>query len=179
MSRQFIMEAAMLAIYGELLQPSNHVEYIIPYTSIMELYELQNSSELIMRNNEDDQHVKHQMKELTAYLEQPLNQKKINRALIIPWAKSAAIPLGELTTITIVNAYDNEAYGDSFDPVETELLLASQREHLPLLTDQFELIERIIEGGIQVQVYDIEDFQFAMEENVFTQTQSKTPFLTE
>ncbi|MNP55485.1 hypothetical protein D3C76_1501390 [compost metagenome] len=59
---------------------------------------------------------------------------------------------------------DTAAYGEMFDPIETELLLSSQREKVPILTDQFELIQRIIEGGVPVQVYDIDDFDFALEE---------------
>lgn len=62
---------------------------------------------------------------------------------------------------------DTAVYGETFDPIETELLLSSQREKVPILTDQFELIQRIIEGGVPVQVYDIDDFDFAMEEETF------------
>ncbi|OAB35732.1 ADP-heptose synthase [Paenibacillus macquariensis subsp. defensor] len=168
MSRQFIIEAAMVAFYGELLQPSESVEYIIPYTSILELYELQSTSDIIMSNLDQDQHVKQQMKQLTTYLEEPLNRKKIERALQIPWAKSTSIPLGDSIIVTVVNAVDTEAYGEDFDPIETELLLIAQRLQIPLLTDQFEFIQRIIEGGLPVQVFDIEDFQFAIEDNFFT-----------
>ncbi len=158
----------MVAFYGELLQPSEPVEYLVPYTSILELYELQSTPDIIMSNLDHDQHVKQQMKQLTTYLEEPLNRKKIERALQIPWAKSTSIPLGDATLITIVNGVDTEVYGEDFDPIETELLLIAQRLQIPLLTDQFEFIQRIIEGGVPVQVFDIEDFQFAMEENVFT-----------
>lgn len=62
---------------------------------------------------------------------------------------------------------DTAVYGETFDPIETELLLSSQREKVPILTDQFELIQRIIEGGVPVQVYDIDDFDFAMDEETF------------
>lgn len=168
MPRQFIIEAVMVAFYGELLQPTGPVEYIVPYTSILELYELQSTPEIIMSNLDQDQHVKQQMKYLTTYLEEPLNRKKIERSLHIPWAKSASIPLGDSIVITIVNAVDTEVYGEDFDPIETELLLIAQRLEIPLLTDQFDFIQRIIEGGLPVQVFEIEDFQFAMEENVFT-----------
>lgn len=40
MPRQFVTEAVMMAIYGQLLAPRSPVEYIVPYTTIMELYEL-------------------------------------------------------------------------------------------------------------------------------------------
>ncbi|MGV2644703.1 ADP-heptose synthase, partial [Clostridium perfringens] len=39
MTRIFVTEAVMLAIYGQLLVPPKPVEYIIPYTTILELYE--------------------------------------------------------------------------------------------------------------------------------------------
>lgn len=63
---------------------------------------------------------------------------------------------------------DTAQYGEFFDPIETELLLTAQRFQQPLLTDQVEWIGRIIEAGVPVQVYDIEDFEFALENNDFT-----------
>lgn len=167
MSRQFVTEAVMMAIYGQLLSPQSPVEYIVPYTTIMELYELRDSDEPLMNRADDDEHVKRKIRELIAYFEEPLNSKKINRALAVPWAKSSGILLGAHAQITIINSIDTATYGEMFDPIETELLLASQREKAPILTDQFELIQRIIEGGVPVQVYDIDDFDFAMEEETF------------
>ncbi|OKP88966.1 ADP-heptose synthase [Paenibacillus sp. P32E] len=167
MSRQFVTEAVMMAIYGQLLIPRSPVEYIVPYTTVMELYELRDSNEPLMSHAEDDQHVKLKIRELIAYFEEPLNSKKINRCLNIPWAKSSGILLGSHAQITIINSVDNATYGEAFDPIETELLLTSQREKVPILTDQFELIQRIIEGGVPVQVFDIDDFDFAMEEETF------------
>jgi len=164
MSRQFVTEAVMLAIYGQLLIPGSPVEYIVPYTTVLELYELRDSDEPLMNYQEDDKHVKGKIIELINYFEEPLNQKKINRCLSMPWAKSSAILLGGQAQIVIINSMDTALYGELFDPIETELLLASQKEKLPILTDQFELIQRIIEGGIPVQVYDIDDFDYAMEE---------------
>ncbi|UQZ37207.1 ADP-heptose synthase [Paenibacillus sp. PK3_47] len=168
MSRQFVTEAVMMAIYGQLLLPQSPVEYIVPYTSVMELYELRDSDEPLMNRPDDDKHVKSKIRELIDYFEEPLNSKKINRCLAVPWAKSSGILLGGgQARITIINSVDTAAYGEMFDPIETELLLSSQREKVPVLTDQFELIQRIIEGGIPVQVYDIDDFDFAMEEEPF------------
>ncbi|CAM4494518.1 MULTISPECIES: ADP-heptose synthase [Paenibacillus] len=171
MSRQFVTEAVMMAIYGQLLVPQSPVEYIVPYTTVMELYELRDSDEPLMNRADDDQHVKSKIRELIAYFEEPLNSKKINRCLSVPWAKSSGILLGERAQVTIINSVDNAAYGEAFDPIETELLLTSVREKVPVLTDQFELIQRIIEGGIPVQVYDIDDFEFAMEEETFRSSQ--------
>lgn len=167
MSRQFVTEAVMIAIYGQLLVSSSPVEYIVPYTTVIELYELRDSDDPLMNRPEDDKHVKRKIAELIDYFEEPLNAKKINRCLAIPWAKSSGILLGDQTMITIINSIDTAVYGETFDPIETELLLSSQREKAPILTDQFELIQRIIEGGIPVQVYDIDDFDFAMEEESF------------
>lgn len=167
MSRQFVTEAVMIAIYGQLLVSSSPVEYIVPYTTVIELYELRDSDDPLMNRPEDDKHVKRKIAELIDYFEEPLNSKKINRCLAIPWAKSSGILLGDQTMITIINSIDTAVYGETFDPIETELLLSSQREKAPILTDQFELIQRIIEGGIPVQVYDIDDFDFAMEEESF------------
>lgn len=167
MSRQFVTEAVMMAIYGQLLVPQRPVEYIVPYTTVLELYELREQDEPLMNRPDDDKHVKAKISELIAYFEEPLNKKKINRCLQIPWSKSPAILLGGMAQITVINSVDTAPYGELFDPIESELLLASQRENAPILTDQFELIQRIIEGGVPVQVYDIDDFDYAMEEESF------------
>ncbi|CAM3361704.1 MULTISPECIES: hypothetical protein [Paenibacillus] len=163
MTRVFVTEAVMLAIYGQLLVPPRPVEYIIPYTTILELYELLTSEEQLMNNTADDQHVKMKIRELISYFEEPLNKKKIDRALQVPWAKSPMIPVGESTTVTVMNTLDTATYGEAFDPIETELLLASQKAEAPILTDQFELIQRIVDSAVPVQVYDIDDFDFALE----------------
>ncbi|GIP21532.1 ADP-heptose synthase [Paenibacillus sp. J22TS3] len=166
MSRRFVIEAVMLAIYGELTAPSAAVEYIVPYPTIMELYEFQSSPEPLMGDPSDDQYVKNKIAELTAYLEEPLNRKKLERALSIPWSKSPSVLLGPSVTLTIVHALDNEQYGEFLDPIETVIVLTAQREGIPVLTDQPEMISRIIEAEIPVQVYDIQDFHFALEEPV-------------
>ncbi|EHB67248.1 MULTISPECIES: hypothetical protein [Paenibacillus] len=163
MTRIFVTEAVMLAIYGQLLVPPTPVEYIVPYTTILELYELHASEEQLMNNTADDQHVKMKIRELISYFEEPLNKKKIDRALQVPWAKSPMIPVGESTTVTVMNTLDTATYGEAFDPIETELLLASQKAEAPILTDQYELIQRIVESALPVQVYDIDDFDFALE----------------
>lgn len=163
MTRIFVTEAVMLAIYGQLLVPPKPVEYIIPYTTILELYELHTTEEHLMNSSADDQHVKIKIGELISYFEEPLNKKKIERALQVPWSKSPTIPVSETTRVSVMNTMDTAPYGESFDPVETELLLASQRAAAPILTDQYELIQRIVESALPVQVYDIDDFDFALE----------------
>lgn len=163
MTRIFVTEAVMLAIYGQLLVPPKPVEYIIPYTTILELYELHTTEEHLMNSSADDQHVKIKIGELISYFEEPLNKKKIERALQVPWSKSPTIPVSETTRVSVMNTMDTAPYGESFDPVETELLLASQKAEAPILTDQYELIQRIVESALPVQVYDIDDFDFALE----------------
>ncbi|WP_054958393.1 hypothetical protein [Paenibacillus dakarensis] len=165
MSTTLVTEVVMLAIYGQLLVPPRPVEYIIPYKTIMELYELKSSEEPLMHSTSDEHHVRNKIHELIHYFEQPLNKKKIDRALQVPWAKSSSIPLTETSYVTILNAVDTAPYGELFDPVETELLLSAQRINAPILTDQYELIQRIIDASIPVQVYDIDDFDFAVEES--------------
>ncbi|MDN8589575.1 ADP-heptose synthase [Chryseobacterium mucoviscidosis] len=164
MSRQFVTEAVMVAIYGQLLAPQAPVEYIVPYTTILELYEFQTSPDPLMDNPADDQHVKSKINEIISYFEEPLNKKKIERALAVPWAKSPSILFGDQVSIAIINAIDTAQYGEYFDPIETELLLTSQRLDTPILTDQVELIARIIESASPVQVFDIDDFDFAMDD---------------
>ncbi len=115
MTRIFVTEAVMLAIYGQLLVPPTPVEYIVPYTTILELYELHASEEQLMNNTADDQHVKMKIRELISYFEEPLNKKKIDRALQVPWAKSPMIPVGESTTVTVMNTLDTATYGEAFD----------------------------------------------------------------
>ncbi|MGW8820690.1 ADP-heptose synthase [Paenibacillus lautus] len=163
MTRIFVTEAVMLAIYGQLLVPPKPVEYIIPYTTILELYELRTTEEHLMNSSADDQHVKIKIGELISYFEEPLNKKKIERALQVPWSKSPTIPVSETTRVSVMNTMDTAPYGESFDPIETELLLASQKAEAPILTDQYELIQRIVESALPVQVYDIDDFDFALE----------------
>jgi len=166
MNRRFIIEAVLMAIYGQLLMPGRQVEYIIPYTTILELYDMKESTEPVMPDPEDDAHVKGKISELIAFFEDPFNKKKLEKALMAPWKKSAPLLVNEHTTFTVVYAVENAQYGETFDPVETELILTSMRESAPLLTDQFEFIEKLIDAEVPVQAYDIEDFEFAVDEDV-------------
>ncbi|WP_172252945.1 ADP-heptose synthase [Saccharibacillus deserti] len=163
MSQRFVIEAVMVAIYGQLLSVNRPVEYIVPYTTILELYEFEEGSEPLMNEPGDDKHVKEKVKELVAYFEEPLNKKKIQKALSVPWAKSAPILLGDQIKLSIINAVDNAHYGEVFDPIETEVLLSALKEEAPVLTDQLEMIQRIISAAVPVQVFDIDDFEFALE----------------
>lgn len=164
MPKSFVIEAVMIAVYGELLVPGHPVEYLVPYTTIRELYELKDSKEPIMPDAGDEAHVRTKIAELIKLLEEPLNRKKMERALNVPWAKSPPMPLNDMVALTMVNSYDNEEFGEAFDPIETEMILTSMRERTPILTDQPDFIEKVIEAALQVQVYDLDDFEFAVEE---------------
>lgn len=166
MNRRFAIEAVMVAIYGQLLKPGRQVEYIIPYTTILELYEMKDSDEPVMPDPEEDRHVKEKIGELIEFFEIPLNRKKIERALQQPWRSSPPLIVNEEVTFTVVYAIENAQYGEIFDPVETELILTAQREQVPIITDQYEFLDRIVEGAVPVQAYDIEDFEFAVEEGL-------------
>jgi len=96
-----------------------------------------------------------------------LNKKKIERSLAVPWRISPPLPISDYVTFTVINAHDTAPYGELFDPVETELILTASRESIPLLTDQFDMQDKLIEAQIPIQVYDVEDFEFAVEEGAF------------
>jgi hypothetical protein len=167
MNPRFVIEAVMMAIYGQLLMPSRAIEYVIPYSTIMELYDMRDSSEPIMPDPEDEVHVREKVGELIAFFENPLNKKKIERALTVPWKISPPLPISDTLTFTVINAHDNAQYGEWFDPIETELILSASRENIPLITDQFDMQDKLIEAEIPIQVYDVEDFEFAVEDGVF------------
>ena len=163
MRRRFVIEAVMTAIYGQLLVPGRPVEYIIPYSTILELYDMRDSDEPVMPDPEDDAHVKQKIGELIAFLEESFNKKKIERALVAPWRSSPPLLINENVTFTVIYAVENAQYGEIFDPIETELILTSQREQSPLLTDQLEFVDKLIEEEVPVQVFDVEDFEYALE----------------
>jgi len=167
MTPRFVIEAVMVAIYGQLLSPSREVEYVIPYSTIMELYDMRDSSEPIMPDPEDEAHVREKLGELIAFFENPLNKKKIERALIVPWKLSPPLLINEHVSFTVMNSHDTAAYGEWFDPIETELILSASRENIPLITDQFDMQDKLIEAEIPIQVYDVEDFAFAVEDGVY------------
>lgn len=154
----------MIAIYGQLLVPSRSVEYVIPYSTILELYEMRESDEPVMPEPEDDVHVKEKIVELISFFEDPFNKKKVERALQAPWRKSPPLLVNDRVTFSVVYAIDNAQYGEQFDPIETELILTSIKEKLPILTDQFEFQDKVIAAGVPVQLFDVDDFEYAVEE---------------
>lgn len=159
----FVIEAVMLASYGQLALPGRPVHYMIPYVTILELYEMDQTEGAIMQDPSEDVHVRQKIRELIRFFEQDLTRKKIEQTLTVPWRKSSPIIVDEHITMTVIHTSDDARYGEVFDPIETELLQAAEREQLPILTDQFEFIERVIETGISVRLWDVEDFDYALE----------------
>jgi hypothetical protein len=166
MSRRFVIEAVMIAIYGQLLLPKRPVEYRIPYTSVMELYDMKDSPEPVMPEPDDDAHVKGKIGEMISYFEDPFNKKKLERALMAPWRESPPLPINENVTFVIVNAAESMQYGELFDPIETEVILMSLRMQCPVLTDQIEFQDKVVQNAIPVQLFDIDDFEFAVEDGL-------------
>lgn len=166
MRRRFVIEAVMVATYGQLLVPSRPVDFVLPYSTIMELYDMKDGAEPVMDDPEDDKHVKSKIQELIAFFEDPFNRKKIERSLQMPWRESPPLLLSEMVQFTVVHAVDNAQYGEYFDPIETELLLTSMKMSVPLLSDQFEFQDKLLEAEVPVQVYDIEDYEFAVEQGI-------------
>lgn len=166
MRRRFVIEAVMVATYGQLLVPSKPVDFVLPYSTIMELYEMKEGTDPVMDDPQDDAHVKEKIGELIQFFEDPFNRKKIERSLQMPWRESSPLLLNDMIQFTVVYAVDNAHYGEMFDPIETELLLTSLKLNVPLLSDQFEFQDRLIEAEVPVQMYDIEDYEFAVEEGI-------------
>ncbi len=156
----------MIAIYGQLLLPKRPVEYRIPYSTIMELYDMKDSPEPVMPDPDDDRHVKSKIGEMIAYFEDPFNKKKLERALMAPWKESPPLPINENVTMIVVNAVENMQYGEMLDPIETELVLASLRLQCPVLTDHIEFQDKVVQNSIPVQVFDIDDYEYAVEEDI-------------
>lgn len=155
----------MLAIYGELMVPAQPVEYLIPSSTIYELDEILHNPEPIMPDPEDDKHVREMIADMIQYFRDPFKRKKMEKSLVAPWS-TVTFPFRDEVHLTIVKAEDTAFWGEAFDPIETELLLAAMRFHAPLLTDQIEWQDRIIEHRVPVQFYDIDDFEFAVEEGI-------------
>ncbi|TJY44182.1 ADP-heptose synthase [Cohnella pontilimi] len=168
MSRRFVIEAVMIAIYGQLLLPKRPVEYRIPYSTVMELYDLKESQEPIMQDPDDERHVRMKIGEMIAFFEDPFNKKKLERALAAPWRESPPLPINENVTFVVVNAVENMQYGEAFDPIETEMILSSLRLQSPVLTDHVDFQDKIVQNGMPIQLYDIDDFEFAVEQGIDT-----------
>lgn len=166
MHRSFVIEAVMVAIYGQLLVPSRPVEYILPYSTIMELYDLQISKEPIMPEPDDDAHVRAKINELILFFEDSFNKKKIERALNGPWRKSPPLLVSNNVSFVVINVSENAQYGEAFDPIETVLILTAIREQIPLLTDQYDYQDKLLQSEIPIHIFDVDDFEFALEDAI-------------
>lgn len=78
MPRRFVIEAVMVATYGHLLVPSSAIDYVVPYSSILELYDMRDGSDPVMEDPDDDAHVKNKIGELIAFLKIRSTVKKSN-----------------------------------------------------------------------------------------------------
>lgn len=165
MRKQFVIEAVMLAIYGELLNPSRPVEYVIPSSTVYELEEFLVNPEPIMPDPEDDRHVREVISDMIQYFREPFRRKKMEKHLVAPWS-TVTFPYDDLVQFTIIKAEDQATWGELFDPIETEVLLTCLKVEAPLLTDQLDWETRLLEHMIPVQFYDIDDFQFALEDGI-------------
>ncbi|MFD2169456.1 ADP-heptose synthase [Tumebacillus lipolyticus] len=164
--QRFVVEPILFAMFGELLFPNEPIEYIIPYSTVMELYELRDSEEII-HDPAENERVKANVEKLILFFEQPFVAKKLDKSLRVPWQRSRPILYSENVTFTVVNALDNAEFGEGFDPVETELILLARRDSLPLITDQLQLQQRIVEARIGITVIDVADFGFLVDEPPF------------
>lgn len=61
MRRRFVIEAVMVATYGHLLVPSRPVDYVVPYSTIAELYDMKDGADPVMEDPSDDKHVKERL----------------------------------------------------------------------------------------------------------------------
>ncbi|MFC4769022.1 ADP-heptose synthase [Effusibacillus consociatus] len=162
--RTFVTEPVVLAMFGELLQPSSPVRYLFPLSSIKELHLLLN--ETLSSDDEEQTVIRSNIENLIAFFENPFVNKKIDQCSFAPWAISKPIIYHELVTFQVVNAVDTAAYGEEFDPIETELILLAMKENVPLLIEDPSIQERIVESDLPMQVFDVADFEFALEEDL-------------
>lgn len=161
--QRYVLEPVLFAIFGEMLYPSEPVEYLIPYSTVMELYELLDSDQIVTDPLQNDL-VKENVRKMIEFFEQPFVKKKMEKILRVPWTKSSPILFSENVTFTVVFAIDNAEYGETFDPIETELVLLARREKLPIISDQLEFGQRVVAAKVPVTVVDVTDFGFLIED---------------
>ncbi|MEO3945394.1 ADP-heptose synthase [Gorillibacterium sp. CAU 1737] len=170
---RFVTEAVMLAVYGNLIVPDKPVEFLVPASTITDLYDYLDDPEPIVMDL-DPEELRNTIKRLIEFFELPFFAKQIQNALLVPWRKTSALPLADQVTVSVINTLENAEYGEAFNEIDTELILAAIREKALLLTDQFELVDRILEQGIPVIVVDVEDFEYAVESGLPSQLDSES-----
>nr|WP_206766837.1 ADP-heptose synthase [Brevibacillus laterosporus] len=164
--KPFVIEAIMLAIYGNLLVPSEPVEYLIPSSTLRELDEFIGNSSPIMHDPEEEQRVREIIGDMIQYFHNPFRRKMMEKSLVAPWS-TVTFEHSDIVHFTIVKAEDTAMWGEIFDPIETELILTAMKWDVPLITDQTEWQDRLLEYVIPIQFYDIEDFDFAVEPKLY------------
>jgi hypothetical protein len=162
--RTFVTEPLVLAIFSELLFPSYPVRYLFPYSSLQELYLLTN--ERFSEDDEEQAAIHDHISTLIRFFENPFVKKKIDRITAIPWAVSKPILYNGQISFQVINSSDSGEFGEEFDPIETELLMIAVKERVPLLIEDLSIQQRIIDFEIPIQVFDVADFQFALEETL-------------
>jgi hypothetical protein len=161
--QRYVLEPVLFAIFGELLFPNEPVEYLMPYSTVMELYELL-ETEQIVTDPLQNEVVKQNVRKFIDFFEQPFVKKKMDKILRVPWTKSSPILFSENVTFTVVFSIDNAEYGETFDPIETELVLLARREQVPIISDQLEFGQRIVAAKVPVTILDVADFGFLLED---------------
>ncbi|MGZ4135081.1 MAG: ADP-heptose synthase [Tumebacillaceae bacterium] len=161
--QRFVLEPVLFAIFGELLFPNEPVEYLIPYSTVLELYELLESEQIVTDPGQNVL-VKQNLEQLIEFFERPFVRKKIEKTLRMPWSKSTPILFSDNVQFTVVFSIDNAEFGERFDPIETELLLLARREKLPIISDQLPFQQRIVESGVGITVIDVAEFGFFVED---------------
>lgn len=162
--RTFVTEPVVLAIFGELLSPPEPVRFLFPLSAVRELQIL--VGEKLSSDKEEQAAIQANIERLLAFWENPFVRKRIEPVTVAPWRMSHPILYNDKVTFQVVNAVDTAAYGEEFDPIETELILLAIKEDVPLLIEDPSVHERIIQLGIPVQVFDVADFEFALEEEL-------------
>ncbi|GAX89511.1 ADP-heptose synthase [Effusibacillus lacus] len=162
--RSFAVEPVVLAIYGELLQPSVPVRFLMPLSAVEELGLF--LEENFSSDEEEQAAIHSNIKRLVSFFDNPFVRKKTTLAGHPPWSVSKPVVYNEFVTVQVVNTVDTAAFGEEFDPIETELILLAMKENVPILTEDPFLQDRIVNSGLDVQVYDVEDFEFALEEGL-------------
>ncbi|WP_018131204.1 hypothetical protein [Effusibacillus pohliae] len=162
--RTFVTEPVVLAMFGELLQPLQPVRYLLPYSTVQELPLLVNEN--LSADAAEQATIRANIERLIRFFENPFVRKQAESCLTAPWAVSKPILYNQQVTFQVVNAVDTAAYGETFDPIETELIVLAVKENVPLLTEEPSLQARIVDAEIPVQVFDVSDFEFALEEEL-------------
>lgn len=158
MPRRLVIEAAVFVTYGKFLLPDLAIDYYIPYSTILELFDIERTTKPIMEDPAEDVIVKRKVTQFLQYLNHPHNRRTIDTALQTAWAVSEPIIYFDTIRLVIVNAIDQSQFTNKFDSIETELIMTALKFDAPLLCDQFQLQQNIEAANLGVHVLDIDEF---------------------